>query len=209
MPPRSRRGSSSISRRAPTREPRQRILVVCEGEVTERRYFDDLRRHARNPLVEVVIARETGEPLAAVRIAVRQKSEARTAARREGDDNLLFDQVWAVFDVDEHATLAQAMTLAFANGIELAVSNPCFELWALIHFQEQHAHIERHQLRAALQRHMPGYDKVLDFERMHPTYDTAVARGDQLDREADAHGESGRNPTTRVYLLTQIILANR
>jgi hypothetical protein len=53
---------------------------------------------------------------------------------------------------------------------------------------------------------MSGYDKTLDFARMHPIYDDAVTRAQQLDREAEAHDESDRNPTTRVYRLTTIIL---
>ena len=89
------------------------------------------------------------------------------------------------------------------------MSNPCFELWAPLHFQEQRAQTESDRVRAALPRHLPGYDKELEFSRVHPTYDRAVARPTQLDHQADAHDESGRNPTTRVYKLTQVILAGR
>ena len=33
----------SIKRRGPTRQPKRRILIVCEGEETERGYFEKLQ----------------------------------------------------------------------------------------------------------------------------------------------------------------------
>src|SRR4051812_30794095 len=118
MATRGSRASSSLRRRAPSRDPKKRILIVCEGEVTERRYFYDLKQHARNPLVEVEIFRRTGDPLQVVQHAVDRNRAARADARRERDDNLLRDEIWAVFDVDEHTRLEEAKRLAAANGIE-------------------------------------------------------------------------------------------
>lgn len=202
-----RRRASSIKRRGPTKQPRQRILVVCEGAVTEQRYFRALQHNARNPRLHVEVAKEVGAPLTVVQIAVRRRQEAERAADQERDDNIRWDQVWGVFDVDAHPNLDEARRLAEAESINLAVSNPCFELWALLHFQEQRAHIERDRVRAALQRHLVGYDKELDFRKLHPLYENAVQRARDLEREADAHGETGRNPTTQVYKLTDVILS--
>src|SRR4051794_17390006 len=130
MPSRGRRGGWSIRRRPPFRQPKQRILIVCEGEVTERRYFHALKLEARNPRVDVQIARQTGVPLVVVQEAIRLKAEAVSAARRERDDNERYDQVWGGFDVDEHPNLDQAVRLTQDKEIQLAISNPCFELWA-------------------------------------------------------------------------------
>jgi hypothetical protein len=44
-----------------------------------------------------------------------------------------------VFDVEwpkNHPNLFQAVDLARAHGIRLAVSNPCFELWLILHHQD-------------------------------------------------------------------------
>lgn len=183
-----------------------RILIICEGEVTERRYFLDLKEFAKNKPVDVEISREVGEPLKAVQIAVRLRHEADVAAERDLDPNQRYDQVWTVFDVDEHATLNAARQLAGENGIQLAISNPCFELWALLHFQEQRAHIERRPLVLLLQRHLPEYDKTLAFAKLHPTYVDAVRRAEELEQEAERQDETGRNPTTGVYRLTAVIL---
>lgn len=197
----------SIKRRGPTRQPKRRILIVCEGEETERGYFEKFQHEVRNPRVHVKVAKPTGVPLTVVTEAVRLKEEAQEAARLQRDENLRWDEVWCVVDVDEHPKLKEACQLAQAQSLELAVSNPSFELWALLHFQDQHAHIERDKARAALQGHMPGYDKALDFARMHPGYADALRRARELDREAERHGSPGRNPTTGVYRLTESIKA--
>ncbi|MBK8252675.1 MAG: RloB domain-containing protein [Polyangiaceae bacterium] len=205
MVSRRRHDDRPIGRRGPSREPKFRILVVCEGKVTERGYLTALRQAVRNPRVHVNVAGETGVPRTVVEIAIRLRDEAQQEARRQRDENLKWDEVWGVFDIDEHPKVEEARQLARANAIELAVSNPCFELWALLHFQDCRAHIERHAASAALRRHLPAYDKALDFAKMFPGYRDAVARSQALQAEAERHGEPGRNPTTGVYRLTELI----
>jgi hypothetical protein len=49
------------------------------------------------------------------------------------------DEYWCVFDVEQplnHPDLLKAIDKARANGINLAVSNPCFELWLILHHQD-------------------------------------------------------------------------
>jgi hypothetical protein len=205
MGSRRRHDERSIRRRGPTREPKRRILIVCEGEETERGYFKDFQHEVRNPRVHVEVSSETGEPLQVVRSAMRLKKKAEDEARGQRDENLRWDEVWGVVDVDEHASLGEARQLALKNDIDLAISNPCFELWALLHFQEQRAHIERDKAHSALRRHLPGYDKGLDFPKLHPGYGGAVRRAQELDAEAQQQGALGRNPTTGVYRLTESI----
>lgn len=195
----------SIQRRRPSRQPKIRILVVCEGKKTEPLYLRQLQHHLRNPRVHVEPVGPAGVPLTVVQTAIEERRKAETKARSEHDENHLWDEVWAVFDVDDHPNVAEAKQLATANGIYLAVSNPCFELWALLHFADQRAHIERGKLRAMLQQHLPGYDKELVFVKLHPGYDEAVQRARELDDAADRAGRLGRNPTTGVHRLTEII----
>lgn len=200
-----RRDERSIRRRGPTREPKRRILIVCEGEETERGYFKAFQHEVRNPRVHVAVARETGAPATVVQIAMRLKREAEDEARAQRDENLRWDEVWGVFDVDEHPNLEATQNLARENGISVAISNPCFELWALLHFQDQSAHIERGKAQAGLRRHLPAYEKALNFAKLHPGYSEAMRRAQALDREAAQYGLPGRNPTTGVYRLTESI----
>lgn len=200
-----RRPADDLRRRGPWRPPRRRILIVCEGEVTEPDYFNTFRRDLRNPLVEVEIDGRGGPPKTLVERAARRKRKAESEARRESDAYLGYDEVWCVFDVDDHAHLAAAREQARRAGIQLAVSNPCFELWALLHFQAQTARIERKRAGERLRRHLPGYEKSLSFERLKPGYPQAVERAQHLDRCCDESGRPGDNPSTGVYRLTERI----
>jgi hypothetical protein len=144
-------------------------------------------------------------PKRLVERAVAIKREAEHEARSQRDSFLAYDEVWCVFDVDEHPFLAEARQQARDNGVELAVSNPCFELWALVHFQEQWAFLERNEARRSLKRHLPEYNKALPFERLKPHYWAAVDRARQLDRRCEGAGRLGDNPSTGVYRLTERI----
>lgn len=194
-----------IKRRGPSREPKIRILVVCEGKKTEPSYIKQLQHHVRNPRVHIEPLGPAGVPLSVVETAIEKRRLADEEAKRQRDENLRWDQVWAVFDIDDHPKVTEAKQLAIANDILLGVSNPCFELWALLHFADQRGHIERSKLRAELQKHLPGYDKELAFAKMHAGYGDAVRRAQKLDDAATRASRPGRNPTTGVYVLTEVI----
>src|ERR1035438_2177974 len=131
----------TLRRRRAFRPPLPRFLIVCEGTQTEPGYFQETR-HLERSLIDLEMS-PGGEPKALVERAVEKKKSAERLARSQRDSNLRYDQVWCVFDIDEHRLIPEAKQQAGANGIELAISNPCFELWALLHFRDQRAHIER------------------------------------------------------------------
>lgn len=190
----ARKAAVGLRRFPAFRAPNRRIFVVCEGTVTEREYFDQLGRDYRQS-VQVVIADESGVPKTVVNIAVAAKEDA----------SLAWDEVWAVFDRDEHVGVDEAMSIAEQAGVSVAFSNPCFELWALLHFEEQRAHIERHAAQKALTRHMPEYEKSLDLEKLSSRYEEAVSRARMLVRLAVEDGNPHKNPTTTVFKLTESI----
>lgn len=193
-------------RSAPFLEPRRRILIVCEGEVTEPQYFEQFLRWCHNPRVELRTHGPAGVPFSLVEAArdLKRKAEARAAA--EGDDNLSYDEVWCAFDVDEHPRVAEARVMAADNGLRLAMSNPCFELWLLLHLRENPGAQHRHRIQEMLGELMPGVsEKHIDFERLIIGYDSAFRRAERLEREANARGDIAPNPSTEVFRLTDSI----
>ena len=179
--------------------------MVCEGKVTEPEYFKALQHEFRNPLVHINIDKQAGVPLTAVNRAIDLDGQASEKAKQTRDDDLKYDDVWCVFDVDEHPHLDEALELAKKSGVKVALSNPCIELWALVHFREQSEQIHRREAQRALREHMPRYDKVLDFYKMKAGYANAVARAQSLQKKAEAMDEPNRNPSTGVYVLTELI----
>lgn len=193
------------ARRAPWREPKPRILCVCEGALTEPQYLRAVTAHYRNPRVNVIIEPGAGVPRTLVERAKQRKRDAEASAKQQADDNLIFDQVWCVHDVDDHPRLDEARVMARDNGIELAVSNPSFELWLLLHLRENPGARHRRDVARLLKQLLPNYDKRVIFEHFVHGYEDAVKRARRLDEMAEQEGDRGRNPTTGVWRLTESI----
>ena len=194
-----------LRRRGPTRDPRPLILVVCEGRKTEPQYIQAFCRAFANNLVRVHVADGVGVPKTIVERAVARKRDAMEEADRKGDSYLAYDSVWCVFDVDDHPRIPDAVQQARDNDINLAVSNPCFELWLLLHFKDQSAHLGRRAAIGNLREHWKGYEKHIDFPLLAPSYPLAVERARALDERRRSAGDPGGNPSTGVYRLTEEI----
>lgn len=191
------------ARPQPFLEPRKRILVVSEG-LTEKEYIDGYVQHRRLELVssvEVKIQGQAGVPMTVVRKAKELKTESLNRARNEQDENLKFDSVWVVFDVDDHPRVNDAKIMAQSNRINCAVSNPCIELWLYLHFGESPGMQHRIRLRRLLKKSVSNYDKHVDFSNFKDGVDKAVSRARKLDEAAKADSDLGRNPTTGMWML--------
>lgn len=196
-----------LRRRAAFRDPLPLMLVVCEGQVTEPQYFKGFRHVHGASTVRVVVKSPGGDPRALVEraVALRGEAAAEAEARRGRDPNLAYDEVWCVFDVDTHPRADAARQLAAREGVHLAVSNPCFELWLLLHLAEHAAHLTAAQAGRLLRKHLPGYDKHLRFDDFAAGYPDAVRRADSLGRRLADTGPVDGNPSTGVYRLTERI----
>lgn len=195
----------SLRRRPPRLQPRKRLLILCEGKITEPNYLNALRHAHRNRLIDVEVVPDCGVPKTVVEYAVERKKAAYREARRYSDQYRAYDEVWCVIDVDEHPRLAEAKQQARDNGIELAISNPCFELWILLHFQDQFAEQNRAVIQHACRAHMPDYNKHVNYEALQSRYEDAVSRAQRLELWQTERQNSGGNPSTKVHLLTETI----
>ena len=180
--------------------------------MTETQYFKAIKREIGTDLLDVRIDDEHGDPLKLVQRAKELKKDAERRARLDANERI--DEVWCVFDVDEHLRIQEARQMAGANKIELAISNPCFELWALLHFEDLTAHQERHIVRALLKRHLPEYEKELPIQDLHrasayfgdgSAYFHARDRARDLEDMQARAGDPGANPSTGVHHLTESI----
>jgi hypothetical protein len=201
----SRNRDRRPGRRSPYREPRPTILIISEGTKTEPQYLRGIQNHVRNPRVDIQFADSHGVPTTLIREAKKLKDESAKLAKREKDDNLAFDSVWCVFDVDDHPEIANVKEMARHNQIDLAISNPCFELWLLLHYRESPGMQHHQRMSELLCEYIPGYDKHVEFSRYSAAYPVAIQRARRLDQSADECGQPGQNPTTSVYKLVLAI----
>ena len=118
-----------------------------------------------------------------------------------------------MFDRDDHPRFDEAKNMAHGNGIQLAISNPCFELWGIYHYQERNAPLDRYECQRKLGELCPGYSartrkgKVFDDPGViEKYYRDAVERAeDSLARREEEDNPEG-NPSTTVHRLTEHIL---
>lgn len=179
-----RRRENTRSRGArPTRDERTRILLLCGGNVTEPSYFGGLKQHRRHPAIKVM--KKGGKDPVTL---------ARHAAELRDTDG--YDEAWCVIDVDEYdigAAVAEARRL----DVRLAVSNPCFEYWLLLHFEKCDAPLTCYDdVKPRLKRHMPDYNKQsLKFDDYVAGLDDAINRAkrgcDDIDRAHHINPSSG------------------
>lgn len=118
------------------------VRVLTEGRVTEPSYLAALARHFRQT-VTIDLDRTSGgkTPLALVERAAGQVRRNRKRRRKDGGPD--FDEIWCVYDIDEHDNIVEAAHLAEREGIGIAVSDPCFELWLILHVADQTAWVSR------------------------------------------------------------------
>jgi RloB-like protein len=185
------------------RERRVRVLICCEGKLTETHYFRYLQQVFRSALVSIEISPEHGDPWHLVEVA----KAAKRGAIRERDVNREFDQVWCVSDVDEHARLSEARQAASDAGVSMAISNPCFELWLLLHFQDQTAYLERNEAARQLRNHIAGYEKALECGVLAGRYGAARTRAQALEAMHVGNGSlpPDDNPSSGVLVVVEAL----
>lgn len=186
-----RQRNTDPRRRPQLLEPRETYLVWCGGVRTERLYFDGLKKALNNPPITVEL-HSSGKPPAQI---VRSAADFRDA--RPGK----FDQVWCVVDVDQF-DIVDAITVAGRREINPAVSNPCFEVWLLLHHAECRAHCDGYNgVVARLRKHVKAYDKArLNFADHAHGVAAAIKRAKELG------GDPTTNPSTGVWRLVQTIV---
>jgi hypothetical protein len=175
----------------------RRVRLVVEG-TTEKLYFERWNRALRGVGRFEVVAVEA-DPLTAVRTIVQIRTQDRRDTRRGTADDA--DVYGCVVDVDDHATLAEAVELARSEKIAIAVSSPCFELWMILHERDQNGHLStRDAERLAEQvfaRSKPHGGEVM--QRMIDATSAALERARHLhDHHERNDGLITSNPRTGV-----------
>jgi hypothetical protein len=195
----------SYARRAPTREPYDTVLIVCEGSKTEPNYFNGLKSAHRLSSANIEVTNAPGtDPMSVVTY-----TEALM-----GD----YDRAFSVFDRDGHQNFTAAIQRVAASARGQAgswhaiTSTPSFEVWLLLHYQystasiiQSGAHSAGDMAVRALRVHLPGYAKGAKdiFDQLSGMTDTAMANAVKLDKHNGAVGSV--NPSTGVHVLVNYL----
>lgn len=218
---------SSFSRREPSGpvpgqpEPGDSFLIVTEGAVTEKRYFEAIREKLQlSPLVVVVHPRCTdaeGLIRAAMGMYERERSGRRVAKRPIGNrEPESYDHVWVIFDTDvpeRLGTLKSALDLAAKEEIHLGTSTPAVELWLLLHFRDRPGPLQTAAAAVELleeawgSRYLKSAEAFLAlWKALEPNLAVAVSRASSVRRfHEDAGTVKPCDPSTDLDLLVRAL----
>jgi hypothetical protein len=179
------------------------FIVACDDTYAPKQYFDFFR-------------------ITRVQIHVVPTEDGTSAAehvlgRLQNIDHEDDDELWMLLDTDHYATgshlksFVSAITKAKQQGVNVALSKPCFELWLLLHHEEESAVgllSNASAVEKALREKLGQYNKANLRSEHYPLSSVlnAFNRAERLDR-AVSGGEIPSHNTSRIYLLWKAIAA--
>jgi len=184
------------------RRYRKVFVIGTEGKVTEPNCFKALRSLYGN--LKILPCK-------------RGHSDALHIAQQlAGESKGTHDSFWLVCDKDhiDEAKWKKIVELCSINGINIALSNPCFEYWLLLHYvQAGKTGDVSSCVRAgtALKQKVEGYEKNQDqrFFETHfiPHLKTAIDRAETEMATQQARQPFAGRGTTMYQLMREIISA--
>lgn len=195
------RSTKSLDRPVARKLPKKTIVIYCEGELTEPDYFTAMKQAFKNSMVEIVAG--VGVPLTIARKAAKEVKARKRQPFAEKDE------VWAVFDHDEHPKVSEAIDICRRGAVCVAYSNPCFELWLILHFKDYDSSVDRHKVQDYFASVCSGYDraksKTANFENWIDKVTEAEERAERQAQNREAERMPLGPPYTSVYKLTRSI----
>ena len=193
-----------FQRRSPSRASKPMILVATEGKETEPVYFELLKtvyRHVVTVLVSPGRSGQSNPRRVLKRLQDSISKQASWTAR---------DQAWLVVDTDQWTGKERQETerkIAADPRLHLASSNPCFELWLLLHFRDGWAAATGQDLAALLNsRECLGTfcKETYDAAALLPRIEAACGRAKHADRSSANQWTSPGE--THVYRVVERII---
>lgn len=206
-------------RKQDIRTKRVYYLIVCEGEETERNYFEGLKQDLPKGVLtayQIDIEGTGRNTQSLVDEAIRLK------AVYEKDTGRPIDRLWVVFDRDSfeandfNAAIVRCENMQPIMGC--AWSNEAFELWYLLHFHYYNNAISRKDYQDLIEQNLqpilgPDYRYQKNSVEMyallkeHGSVDDAIRNAKHLVETYGARQDyAEHNPCTMVWMLVEELL---
>lgn len=210
------RQTAQLARKVGRRAGYDRILIVTEGLKTEPHYLGEIRSQYRLQTANVQVQHSL---LGTAPIQIVEYAEQLFVNGDEAKNiqPCAFEQVYVVFDRDDHETYHNALAKAAAlNGklrndlkqavkFEAIVSVPCFELWLLLHFEDVQAPLHRNVVYQRLSQYLPNYDKGQKGHYAQTRQHLAVATQRAEHRAGLTTARNAVEPYTDMHRLVHLL----
>lgn len=180
--------------------PKQVILIVCEGEKTEKNYFETLKKQLNLTNANIIIDPDSNPSPSSVVKYAKQKLEQNPNE---------YDEIYCVFDRDRHKDFNRALNIAKNTMIQTIISDPCFEFWILLHFTKTSKIFGRSgdspckevQEEKAFKENVKNYAKDYDFKEIITQHlETAINNAKEINSQNEAQRQT---PYTQVVVLVE------
>jgi len=193
----------------PTRIRRKLIVLGTEGNnKTEILYFSQLEKK-QNRYHFIFASSNNTDPCGIINAAAKE-------ARKQEISNKYGDFSAAVFDMDldlnKKSNIDNTINLSKKKNVELYSSNPCFELWYLLHFvYSTKSYSCNLEVVKELKKYIPNYEKNrCNFNVLYPLIYEAIANAKKMQQKVkEINCNSAyitNNPNTDVYRLVEKVL---
>lgn len=211
------RQRQQLERKQGRRASYDRILIVSEGSKTEPLYFNEIRKAFRLHTANVEV-RPSELGTAPIQVVQYARDLFQYGDRHKNIQPGAFEQVYAVFDRDDHDSYFDALKLAesldgtMRNDAKQRVtfcaiaSIPSFELWLLLHYADIQAPLHRDEALKRLKQHIPGYEKGTSsaFFTTRQRLEVAIERARTLSERHSAYNDP--EPYTGVVELVELLI---
>lgn len=192
-----------LGRGTATRSVKATFRIYTEGEATEPEYIDILKRLpeiAESASIGITIEESGATPMRLVESACSDKRRT----------DLDIDHFWCVFDVESpqnHPYLNEACQKARDNKISLAISNPCFEIWLILHHKDFSKYVSTDEAVSIRKSLDESELKHLDADLYRPLIPQAVRRAQHLQTKHKGDGTEfpEDNPSSTFDTLISIL----
>jgi len=169
-------GRRTFRRRPPFLPYRKLFLIATEGAKTEPIYFGIFNSPQTTIHVKLLPARKHDSSPPQVLKRAKEFVKEKGVGKK--------DEVWLVMDRDQWTDeqLEGVFIGCRASAFNLAVSNPQFEYWLLLHFEDGSGVSGSRDCTQRLMRYLPNFDKGhLEIQKVEPGIPNAIHRAEAKD----------------------------
>ena len=209
---------TETSRKGRKKKTHPVVVVVCEGTKTEPTYFRRFReKYRRNIIVDVASKRDNLSNL--IQETVKRRNDHIAGLENEEDCS-----AWCVIDADvdyktpgnhiiRNNQIKEAQKEA-GNVIKIALSNPCFELWFLLHYIYTTSQMRNYNdvmKELSKQKGFEKYEKIRDvFDILEDKLEIAKKNAESLQQHHINQNKTdlfdvSATPYTNIWELIAII----
>lgn len=194
--------NNRLKRTSGRKRYKRRFILATEGAKTEPLYFQLFDSDSTSLHIEWLKSKDRSAPshvLKRMRRRITRESLRKT------------DSAWLVVDKDQWTDeqLRELYEWSKQNTkYGLAVSNPKFEYWLLLHFEDGNGLISPRTCEERLKRYMPDYDKSTGIQQAWDGVKDAIARAKQKEESAKPKPWPQSKGST-VYKLAEKLLEER